>query len=224
MAETTSKQPDTFLKLGSPKYPVRFSFAHFFEPVIDEEKIDKKTGKPTAYYSCQVIVDKRDTDTVEAIRGKVAAAAREKLGDKKIPSTWKLPLRDGDEELDEKGEHLAGCWFFNCKSKSKPQVVGTEKWTEEKLAQWDEEHEFETDDWKRKNRPKLNSLIQLGPDDIKSGDYGRISVNFYYFENESKGIAVGLGNIQKLKDGEALGGTRTTADDDFGDLEDGFED
>ena len=55
-------------------------------------------------------------------------------------------------------------------------------------------------------------------------DYGRISVNFYYFENESKGIAVGLGNIQKRKDGEALGGTRTTADDDFGDLEDGFED
>ena len=51
-----------------------------------------------------------------------------------------------------------------------------------------------------------------------------MTVNFYYFENESKGVAVGLNNVQKLADGEALGGNASNADDDFGDLEDGFDD
>ena len=48
-----------------------------------------------------------------------------------------------------------------------------------------------------------------------SGCYGKISVNFYgYNSNGNRGIAAGLGNIQKLKDGESLGG-RTSAADDF---------
>ena len=48
-----------------------------------------------------------------------------------------------------------------------------------------------------------------------SGCYGRISVNFYGFNsNGNRGIAAGLGNIQKLRDGESLGG-RTNAEDDF---------
>ena len=40
-------------------------------------------------------------------------------------------------------------------------------------------------------------------------------MNFYGFStNGNKGIAAGLGNIQKLRDGESLGG-RTNAEDDF---------
>jgi hypothetical protein len=50
-------------------------------------------------------------------------------------------------------------------------------------------------------------------------------VNFYYFENESKGIAVGLGNVQKLKDGDPLGSGGGSADDDFDDdMAGGFSD
>ena len=41
-------------------------------------------------------------------------------------------------------------------------------------------------------------------------------LNFYAFNsNGNKGIACGLGNIQKIRDGESLGG-KTTAADDFG--------
>lgn len=48
-----------------------------------------------------------------------------------------------------------------------------------------------------------------------SGCYARVSLNFYAFNsNGSKGIACGLGNIQKIKDGEPLGG-RCSATDDF---------
>ena len=40
-------------------------------------------------------------------------------------------------------------------------------------------------------------------------------MNFYGFNsNGNRGIAAGLGNIQKLRDGEPLGG-RTNAEDDF---------
>ena len=55
----------------------------------------------------------------------------------------------------------------------------------------------------------------LDQSEVYSGCYGRISVNFYGFStNGNKGIAVGLGNIQKLRDGESLGG-RKNAEDDF---------
>jgi hypothetical protein len=47
--------------------------------------------------------------------------------------------------------------------------------------------------------------------------YGRASINFYAFNtNGNKGIACGLNNIQKLRDGEPLGG-KSRAEDDFND-------
>lgn len=216
----------TQVVIGSSKLPVRFSYAHFFTPVEDEDgKVDKKTGKILAFYSCQVIISKDDKESIKAINDAVAAAAAEKLNGKKMPSTWKTPLRDGDEEWEEKNaEHLKGHYFFNCKSKTKPSVVGTRKVTEEDVEEWDVENEQESSDYKAKNRPKVGKYVRLADDQIKSGDYGRISVNFYYFENESKGIAAGLNNVQLLREGEALGGGKTDADADFGDLEDGFED
>ena len=43
---------------------------------------------------------------------------------------------------------------------------------------------------------------------------------FYAFNsNGNKGIACGLGNIQKIRDGESLGG-KTSAADDFGTVAD----
>lgn len=47
-----------------------------------------------------------------------------------------------------------------------------------------------------------------------------MSLNFYAFNsNGNKGIACGLGNIQKIRDGEPLGG-RSSAMDDFSTEED----
>ena len=41
--------------------------------------------------------------------------------------------------------------------------------------------------------------------EVYSGCYGKISVIFYGFKNEDNvGIAAGLGNIQKIVDGESL--------------------
>lgn len=51
---------------------------------------------------------------------------------------------------------------------------------------------------------------------IKSGDYGRVSVNMYGFDTAgNRGVAAGLNNVQLLERGESLGG-RTDAASDFG--------
>ena len=56
--------------------------------------------------------------------------------------------------------------------------------------------------------------------EVYSGVYGRASINFYAFNtNGNKGIACGLNNLQKIKDGEPLG-CRSRAEDDFA----GFDD
>ncbi len=51
--------------------------------------------------------------------------------------------------------------------------------------------------------------------EVYSGVYGRASINFYAFNsNGNKGIACGLNNLQKIRDGEPLGG-KSRAEDDF---------
>ena len=80
---------------------VRFCFCHVFEPSAME-------GQPeeSAKYSVCVIIPKSDTHTIEKIKKAIEAAktvGKSKLADKngKIPSTIKLPLRDGDEERSD---------------------------------------------------------------------------------------------------------------------------
>ncbi|MDU6662674.1 MAG: DUF2815 family protein [Actinomyces sp.] len=53
--------------------------------------------------------------------------------------------------------------------------------------------------------------------EVYSGCYARVSLSFYAFNtNGNRGIACGLGNIQKTRDGESLGGGRVSAETDFG--------
>ena len=56
--------------------------------------------------------------------------------------------------------------------------------------------------------------------EVYSGVYGRASVNFYAFNsNGNRGIACGLNNLQKIRDGEPLGG-KASAESDFATDED----
>ena len=60
----------------------------------------------------------------------------------------------------------------------------------------------------------------LDTSELYSGIYGRASINFYAFNtNGNKGIACGLNNLQKLRDGEPLG-VKSRAEDDFSDDDD----
>ena len=137
------------------------------------------------------IIPKSDTKTVEAIKAAVEQAKKEGVAKwgGKVPANLKLPLRDGDIDRPDDANYQ-NCYFLNANSRQAPQVVDS------------------------KVQPILDH------NEVYSGCYGRISVTFYaYNSNGNRGIAAGLGNIQKLKDGEALGG-RTNATDDFDSVED----
>lgn len=143
-------------------------------------------------YSVSLIIPKTDTKTVDAIKQAIKAAYDEGLSKlkgngKTAPalSAIKQPLRDGDAERPD-DEAYAGCYFMNASSKNQPQIVD------------------------KQVQPILDQS------EVYSGCYGRVSVNFYAFNsNGNKGIACGLGNIQKIRDGERLGGGPTSATEDF---------
>lgn len=137
-------------------------------------------------YSVSAIIPKSDTKTVNAIKAAIEQAKKDFVSKwgGKVPANLKLPLRDGDIDRPD-DEAYAGCYFFNANSRQAPQVVDS----------------------------KVQPILDQS--EVYSGCYGKISVTFYgYNSNGNRGIAAGLGNIQKLKDGESLGG-RTSAADDF---------
>lgn len=156
----------------------------------------KSINGGTEKYSVSVIVSKSDAKTLKAINDAVDAAIEEGKGKfgGKIPNkaALKLPLRDGDIDRSD-DEAYADSFFVNANSITPPQVVDKD----------------------------VNPILERS--EVYSGVYARVSINFYAFNsNGNRGIACGLGNIQKIKDGEPLGG-RTNASEDFGtDVDDDF--
>lgn len=64
----------------------------------------------------------------------------------------------------------------------------------------------------------VNQQVQAVNDqsEIYSGVYARVSLSFYpYNVKGNRGIACGLGNIQKVRDGERLGGAGANAATEF---------
>ena len=137
-------------------------------------------------YSVSCIIDKDDKDTIVKIQKAIELAKGEGKGKwgGKIPGNLKTPLRDSDIDRPE-DDAYSGAMFLNANSRQAPQVVD------------------------KKVQPILDQS------EVYSGCYGRVSVTFYaYNSNGNKGIAAGLGNVQKLRDGEPLG-SRANAKDEF---------
>ncbi|HFI0435164.1 DUF2815 family protein [Streptococcus suis] len=142
-------------------------------------------------YSVSLIIPKDDIETIEKIKAAIELAYKEgeaklKGNGKSVPAleVLKTPLRDGDLERPD-DEAYQDAYFVNANSPQKPGVVD-------------------------RHRQEI-----LDTSELYSGIYGRASITFYAFNsNGNKGIACGLNNLQKLRDGEPLGG-RTRAEDDF---------
>lgn len=143
-------------------------------------------------YSVSVLIPKDDKETLVKIEKAIDAAIEEgiaKFGGKK-PNKAAIKLPLRDGDIERDDEAYKGHYFINANSVAKPQIVD------------------------RNVEPILNQ------EEVYSGCYARVSLNFYAFNsNGNKGVACGLGNIQKIRDGEPLGG-RSSASDDFTTLED----
>lgn len=147
-------------------------------------------------FSVSLIIPKSDTKTIEKIQAAIQAAYEEGQGKlkgngKSVPalSVLKTPLRDGDAERPD-DEAYADAYFINANSATAPGIVDADR----------------------------NPILDRS--EVYSGVYGRASINFYAFNsNGNKGIACGLNNLQKIRDGEPLGG-KSRAEDDFATEED----
>lgn len=151
----------------------------------------KSINGGTPKYSVSLIIPKSDTKTVAKVKAAIQAAYRDgeaklKGNGKSVPAlnSIKTPLRDGDVERPD-DEAYAGCYFINANSETAPGIVDA----------------------------ACEPIITRS--EVYSGVYGRASITFYAFNSSgNRGIACGLNNLQKMSDGESLGG-RASAEADF---------
>ena len=156
----------------------------------------KSINGGTPKYSVSLIVPKSDVKTVAKIKAAIEAAYHEgeaklKGSGKSVPplAAIKNPLRDGDIERPDDSAY-ANAYFINANATSAPGIVDADR----------------------------NPILSRS--EVYSGVYGRASISFYAFNsNGNKGIACGLNNLQKVRDGEPLGG-KTSAESDFSTEED----
>lgn len=173
------------------KGEVRGSYVNVYEPKLNQ--LSKKTE-----YSMSVLIPKTDRETISQLKAAYEAALAKKWPNG-APANHRTPFRDGDTEKFMKDgktpdPNYAGHYWINVKSQDRPGIV--------KLSQG---QLVESDD----------------PRDFSSGDYCRVSLNAYAYDNMgNKGVAFGLNNIMITRKGDPLGGGARPATDDFAEFAD----
>lgn len=168
---------------------VRLSYVHLFKPYAYQQGQEEK-------FQVTVLVPKTDTDTMARINAAIDAAKQRGINDKwngVCPPIVPTPVYDGDGARPSDGmpfgPECKGHWVFTASAKIDypPEVVD-----------------------------KMGNHI-INQSEVYSGMYGRVNVTFFpYAFGGKKGIGCGLGPVQKLRDGEALGGSAPTAAQAFG--------
>ena len=203
------KPKATTVKLGiakgadGKKRLVRFSHLHVFKPHLNTESKKEE-------YSVQLWIPKdnvEDKAALDAAYAEQLALYKAKDGEPGVE--FHNPIKDGDKLTDKKGKPrpVPGHWVVSAKTLAKnkdgtdndpPGVVGTE-------------------------RGEDGELKSLTASQVKSGDWGRVSVNLKFFTEGKGGIGVYLNNLQKVQDGDPLG-SRRTASQEFDDYDDDEDD
>lgn len=161
---------------------VRFSYCNLFQP---KAPFNNPQGEPK--YSVTVLVPKTNTAAKAVIDNAIAQAV-----DAGVSSKWNgvrppqpaICVHDGDgprpSDGSAFGEECKGCWVFTASTKQPPFVV---------------------DEY-------VQNIID--PTKVYSGMWGNVNVTFFAYNNAGKkGIGCGLNGVQKIRDGEALGGQIT---------------
>lgn len=160
----------------------------------------RKNDQDKDVWSVLLLIPKSDKATLGKLKKAAEAALAQGIANGKLKANTSLKnawgtLKDGDErdDLDERPEY-AGNYYMNVSAYRQPGIVD------------------------RKVQPILDST------EVYSGCYARVSINAYaYNVGTNKGVTFGLNNVQKLRDGDNLGGS-ARAEDDFDALESDDED
>lgn len=166
---------------------VRLSYVNLVTP--RKQNDNDPTAK--AKYSATLLIPKTNTAVKKDIDASVEAAAADAQG--KIwngvrPPVLPIPIHDGDglrENGTPYGPECKGCWVITASSGNKPQVVH-----------------------------QSNIEVELLPQDIYSGMYAYVTIQFYgYLRAGKKGIGCSLGNVMKTREGDPLAGGPSAAED-----------
>lgn len=167
---------------------VRLSYAHLFKPYSSIEGQEPK-------YSVTVLLPKTDTATKGRIDAAIEAAKQKGSNgcyNGVVPPVVPTPIWDGDgvkQDGTPFPQECKGHWVFSARSSADypPEVVDA------------------------MGNPIINHS------EVYSGCYARVNVEFFpYNFNGKKGVGCSLGPVQKLRDGEALGGAAPSAAQAFG--------
>ncbi|MBL4937627.1 DUF2815 family protein [Clostridium sp. YIM B02515] len=162
---------------------VRLSYVHLFTPYVSAQGGEAK-------YSTTILLPKTDIITKQRIDAAINAAIQEGIVSRwngVRPTVLAIPVYDGDGVRPSDGmpfgEECKGHWVFTASSKHAPEIVNV---TMQRI---------------------------FNATEIYSGIYARVSVRFLpYASNGKKGIGCCLGPVQKLEDGEPLGGRVSAAE------------
>ena len=142
-------------------------------------------------YMTNVLIPKEEKETIKALQQAIEAAKKAATASKwggKEPKKFDMPLRDGDTDKED-DDVYSGHFYVNAKSTTRPGVCD-------------------------KNKSPI-----MDEDEIYSGVWAIVSVTFFGYDvSGNRGVACGLNNIMKFKDGERLGG-RASAESDFADID-----
>lgn len=180
------------IKCLTPKF--RVSYPAIFESSAPP-KSDKKFFSVVAIFDlAEIAKDPEQTKLLTAMKQALADCAREKWGDK-LPSKFKSPWRKGEEKMVD-GVYSPGYG---------PNTVFVT---------------LKTEDKNNGLRPGLVDQQKLRITDqslFYAGCYAHATINAYAWTHlfSGSGVSFGLQNVQKIADGEPLGGGRAKAEDDF---------
>ncbi len=165
---------------------VRLSYAHLNSPYNNPSNLNAEPK-----YSVTMLIPKTDTATKQNIDASIKAAYESAVNAEwkgARPALKNALIYDGDGYRTDGtpfGAECKGCWVITASSKRKPQVV---------------------------HISDINT--ELAPQDVYSGMYARVTINFFAFNtNGNKGVGCGLGNVMKTRDGEPLSGGASAASD-----------
>ncbi|MEG1106891.1 MAG: DUF2815 family protein [Eubacterium sp.] len=150
--------------------------------------------KSAKKYSASFVFPKTDKDTLKLVK----EAIEEAKENSKDLFGGKIPsnLKSPihDGDNDKPDDAIyAGCYYINAYSTTAPKVVDS----------------------------SVSDILDTS--EIYAGCYVRASINFYAYTKGSKGISAGLNNVQKLRDGDPIGG-KSRAEDDFDIIDDDDDD
>jgi hypothetical protein len=159
-------------------------------------------------YSVMVILDKKNPEHMSHLKQLAAddKEVRTELWPNEADrprgelygSTWEFSIKNGDDATNkeripykEKNPELIGHWFIQPKNKKQVPVVDL-------------------------------SHLPLTETEVYSGCYCNVSVSVYAYDVVSdnggkvKGVTIGLNGVQKVRDGERIGGGQPSPEDMFG--------